>query len=92
MVIRYIKTIWSSLTCVFFKEIMVAGGMESMSNVPYYMWRGETPYGGVKLVDGIVHDGLWDVYNQFHMVCLLGVANSKWRNIVDFSTLKQIRY
>lgn len=29
---------------------MVAGGMESMSNVPYYMARGETPYGGVKLV------------------------------------------
>ena len=47
---------------------MVAGGMESMSNVPYYMQRGETPYGGVQLVDGIVHDGLWDVYNQFHMV------------------------
>ena len=47
---------------------MVAGGMESMSNVPYYMKRGETPYGGVQLVDGIVHDGLWDVYNQFHMV------------------------
>jgi len=42
--------------------------MESMSNVPYYMKRGETPYGGVQLVDGIVHDGLWDVYNQFHMV------------------------
>lgn len=47
---------------------MVAGGMESMSNVPYYMARGTTPYGGVKLVDGIVHDGLWDVYNKFHMV------------------------
>ena len=52
---------------------MVAGGMESMSNVPYYMKRGETPYGGVQLVDGIVHDGLWDVYNQFHMVCLICV-------------------
>ncbi|GAB0099599.1 acetyl-CoA acetyltransferase, mitochondrial [Sergentomyia squamirostris] len=48
-------------------DVIVAGGMESMSNVPYYMKRGETPYGGVKLIDGIVHDGLWDVYNQFHM-------------------------
>jgi acetyl-CoA C-acetyltransferase len=41
--------------------------MESMSNVPYYMKRGSTPYGGVNLIDGIVNDGLWDVYNKFHM-------------------------
>jgi len=41
--------------------------MESMSNVPYYMKRGQTPYGGVALVDGIVFDGLTDVYNKFHM-------------------------
>ena len=31
------------------QEVMVAGGMESMSNVPYYMARGESPYGGVQL-------------------------------------------
>ena len=49
------------------QEIMVAGGMESMSNVPYYMSRGTTPYGGVQLHDGITYDGLTDVYNQFHM-------------------------
>ncbi|CAL8069390.1 unnamed protein product [Orchesella dallaii] len=49
------------------QQIMVAGGMESMSNVPYYMSRGESPYGGVKLVDGIVFDGLTDVYNKIHM-------------------------
>ncbi|EDW62860.1 acetyl-CoA acetyltransferase, mitochondrial [Drosophila virilis] len=48
-------------------EIVVAGGMESMSNVPYYLKRGATPYGGVNLTDGIVFDGLWDVYNKFHM-------------------------
>ncbi len=30
-------------------EVAVAGGMESMSNVPYYMARGDTPYGGVKV-------------------------------------------
>ena len=35
---------------------MVAGGMESMSNVPYVMNRGATPYGGVKLEDLIVKD------------------------------------
>ncbi|KAB7507184.1 Acetyl-CoA acetyltransferase B, mitochondrial [Armadillidium nasatum] len=48
-------------------EVMVAGGMESMSNVPYYMKRQDSPYGGVKLEDGIVFDGLLDVYNKFHM-------------------------
>lgn len=41
--------------------------MESMSNVPYYLKRGATPYGGVNLIDGIVFDGLFDVYNKFHM-------------------------
>lgn len=38
-----------------------------MSNVPYYLKRGETAYGGMQLVDGIVFDGLTDVYNKFHM-------------------------
>ncbi|KAI4491221.1 hypothetical protein M0802_010317 [Mischocyttarus mexicanus] len=49
------------------QEIVLAGGMESMSNVPFYLKRGETMYGGVKLEDGIVFDGLTDVYNKFHM-------------------------
>jgi acetyl-CoA C-acetyltransferase len=49
------------------QEVMVAGGMESMSNVPFYMRRGETSYGGVNLQDGIVNDGLTDVYNKIHM-------------------------
>lgn len=38
-----------------------------MSNVPYYLKRGATPYGGINLTDGIVFDGLFDVYNKFHM-------------------------
>lgn len=49
------------------QDVMIAGGMESMSNVPYYMSRGETPYGGLKLVDGIVYDGLTDAYDHIHM-------------------------
>ncbi|XP_052862843.1 acetyl-CoA acetyltransferase, mitochondrial isoform X1 [Anopheles cruzii] len=49
------------------QDVIVAGGMESMSNVPYYLKRGSTPYGGVNLIDGIVFDGLTDVYNKFHM-------------------------
>lgn len=47
---------------------MVAGGMESMSNVPYVMSRVTPAYGGVAMEDLIVKDGLTDVYNKFHMV------------------------
>ena len=50
------------------QSVILAGGMESMSNVPYYMARKEPAYGGVKLDDGIVLDGLTDVYNKIHMV------------------------
>lgn len=49
------------------QDVVLAGGMESMSNVPYYLKRGQTPYGGVNLVDGVVFDGLTDVYNKIHM-------------------------
>ena len=51
------------------QEILVAGGMESMSNAPYV--NREARWGArlndVKLVDAMVYDGLWDVYNNFHM-------------------------
>ncbi|RMJ26459.1 Acetyl-CoA acetyltransferase [Aspergillus sp. HF37] len=53
-------------------EAQVAGGMENMSKVPYYLPRAGQlpPFGDLKLEDGLVKDGLWDVYNQFHMgVC-----------------------
>lgn len=42
--------------------------MESMSQVPYVMARETPPYGGVRMEDLIVKDGLTDVYNKFHMV------------------------
>src|SRR5512133_3961409 len=50
-------------------DVVVAGGMESMSNVPYYdrATRTGARMGNVELVDGMIHDGLWDVYNQQHM-------------------------
>ncbi|KAK5620384.1 hypothetical protein CRENBAI_024767 [Crenichthys baileyi] len=51
------------------QDVMVAGGMESMSNVPYVMAREAPPYGGVRMEDLIVKDGLTDVYNKFHMGC-----------------------
>lgn len=53
-------------------EAQVAGGMENMSRVPYYMARANQhpPLGELKMYDGLIKDGLWDVYNQFHMgVC-----------------------
>ncbi len=50
-------------------DIVVAGGMESMSNVPYYLREARTGYrmGDGKLIDGMIFDGLWDPYNDFHM-------------------------
>ena len=48
-------------------EVVVSGGMESMSNSPYYLSRGETPYGGVNLIDGLVNDGLTDAFSKLHM-------------------------
>lgn len=52
-------------------EIVVAGGMENMSAVPhYYMARNAVKLGDIKVVDGMVKDGLTDVYNHVHMgVC-----------------------
>ncbi len=50
-------------------EIVVAGGMESMTNAPYLLPQARAGYrmGNGTLVDAMVHDGLWDVYNGFHM-------------------------
>lgn len=53
-------------------EAQVAGGMENMSRVPYYLPRSSQlpPFGNINLEDGLIKDGLWDVYNQIHMgVC-----------------------
>lgn len=50
-------------------DLIVAGGMESMSNVPYYLPKARTGYrmGHGQIVDGMIHDGLWDPYKNFHM-------------------------
>ncbi|QHS56799.1 acetyl-CoA C-acyltransferase [Mucilaginibacter sp. 14171R-50] len=50
-------------------EIVLAGGMESMSNVPYYLDKARNGYrlGNGQIIDGLVKDGLWDVYNDYHM-------------------------
>lgn len=51
------------------RDMIVAGGMESMSNVPYYLDKARTGYrlGHGQVTDGLVKDGLWDVYNDYHM-------------------------
>src|SRR5579872_6913921 len=50
-------------------SIVVAGGMESMTNAPYLLPQARKGYrlGDGKIVDSMVHDGLWDIYNDYHM-------------------------
>src|ERR1051325_3449634 len=50
-------------------EIVVAGGMESMTNAPYLLPNARKGYrlGNGQLVDSMVHDGLWEIYNDYHM-------------------------
>ncbi|MFY9951034.1 MAG: acetyl-CoA C-acetyltransferase [Candidatus Sulfotelmatobacter sp.] len=50
-------------------SIVVAGGMESMTNAPYLLPQARKGYrlGDGKVIDSMVHDGLWDIYNDYHM-------------------------
>jgi acetyl-CoA C-acetyltransferase len=50
-------------------DVVVAGGMESMTNAPYLLPNARKGYrlGDGKLIDSMVHDGLWDIYNDYHM-------------------------
>ncbi|MET6998372.1 acetyl-CoA C-acyltransferase [Chitinophaga defluvii] len=50
-------------------EVVVAGGMESMTNIPYYLDKARSGYrlGHGAVIDGILRDGLWDPYKDFHM-------------------------
>jgi len=50
-------------------EIVVAGGMESMTNAPYYLTKARSGYrmGDAKIIDGMIYDGLWDPYGNAHM-------------------------
>ena len=55
-----------------YRSVVIAGGMESMSNIPYYLPGARTGYrlGNQTVVDGLINDGLWDIYNNQHMgVC-----------------------
>ena len=50
-------------------SVVVAGGMESMTNAPYLLPQARKGYrlGNGQIIDSMVHDGLWDVYNDYHM-------------------------
>jgi acetyl-CoA C-acetyltransferase len=61
-------------------EVIVAGGMENMSQVPYYLENARTGYRlwDGKLVDGMVHDGLWDVVSDYHMGFTAEIQSKKF--------------
>ena len=61
-------------------EVIIAGGMENMSRVPYYLENARTGYRlwDGKLVDGMVHDGLWDVVSDYHMGFTAEIQSKKF--------------
>lgn len=71
-------------------EVIVAGGMENMSRVPYYLENARTGYRlwDGKLVDAMVHDGLWDVINDYHMGFTADIQSKKF----DISREEQDRF
>ncbi len=62
-------------------DIIVAGGMESMSNCPYLLPGARAGYriGDSKIIDSMIHDGLWDVYEDFHMGMTAELVAEKYK-------------
>ncbi len=71
-------------------DIVIAGGMENMSSAPYYLEKARFGYrmGDGALVDSMVHDGLWDIVNDFHM----GISNDLCSEKYHVSREDQDRY
>lgn len=74
-------------------DVVIAGGMESMSNAPYYIenHREGNKTGHQQIIDGMLKDGLWDPYHNFHMGSAAEMANVKYqisREEQDEYTLK----
>ncbi len=61
-------------------DIVVAGGMESMSNAPYLIPKAREGYrlGNGELLDSMIQDGLWDAYNDYHMGCTGEVVSERF--------------
>ena len=69
-------------------DTIIAGGMESMSNAPLLMKKNLNKIGHHKMLDSMVHDGLWDAYNEMHMgSCAEMLAASK-----NYSREEQDKY
>lgn len=71
-------------------EVVVAGGMENMSMAPYYLSKARFGYrmGEAAMHDHMVHDGLWDIVNDFHM----GISNELCSERYEISREEQDRY
>ncbi len=71
-------------------DVVVAGGMESMSNIPYYLTKARTgyKYGNGELIDGLTFDGLTDVYNH----CAMGVCADNTAKEMSLSRQGQDAY
>ena len=71
-------------------DIVIAGGMENMSAAPYYLEKARVGYrmGNGALIDSMVHDGLWDIVNDFHM----GISNDLCSEKYHVSREDQDRY
>jgi len=71
-------------------DVVVAGGMENMSMAPYYLEKARFGYrlGAGALQDHMVHDGLWDIVNDFHM----GISNDLCSQKYNISREAQDRY
>ena len=62
-------------------EVVIAGGMESMSNAPYFLPGARQGYrmGDQKVIDLMIHDGLWDVYKNCHMGECADLLGKEWK-------------
>ena len=71
-------------------DVVVAGGMENMSMAPYYLEKSRFGYrmGHGQLIDSMIHDGLWDIVNDFHM----GISNELCSEKYNVSRADQDRY
>lgn len=71
-------------------DVVVAGGMESMSNIPYYLLKARFGYryGGGELIDGLQYDGLTDAYNH----CAMGICSDNTAKEMNISREDQDRY
>jgi acetyl-CoA C-acetyltransferase len=71
-------------------DVVLAGGMESMSNIPYYLMKARTgyKYGHGELLDGLQYDGLTDIYNH----CAMGVCADNTAKEMNISRQDQDNY